>query len=139
MFEDIDNVLKEIRDVFVQILSKYNLDNSRLVKNSKFIHTGDGNISIDMFDYANYVDSGRGPGSPPPIGSIIRFIQRKNITPPAGTNIEQLAYAIANSIGKRGIRARPFLEKLQEEINTILTRYYNEKVIEILKQKLNAK
>ena len=139
MFDDIDNVLNEIRGIFVDILSKYNLDNSRLVKTAKFRHIGNGEVVIDMADYADYVDKGRGPGKPPPISSIIKFIERRGIRPPVGTNIEQLAYAISNSIGRRGIKQRPFLEKLQEEVHEILTRYYNEKIIELLKNKLKAK
>ena len=139
MFDDIDEVLNDLRETFVQILSKYDLDNSRLVKTAKFIHKGEGNVEIDMVDYAEYVDKGRKAGSPPPVNKIIKFIQRRGITPPSGTNVEQLAYAIAKSIGRRGVKARPFLELLQEEVSEILIRYYNEKIIEVLKKQLNAK
>ena len=62
-----------------------------------------------MLAYGNYVDQGigRGPGKQPPVRDIMDWIQLKKIPVPANLTIESFAFAIANSIGKRGTNPRP--------------------------------
>ena len=65
---------------------------------------------ITMPGYAEFVDKGRRPGDrPPPVKAIKDWIQQRSITVPGFTQ-PQLAYAIARSIGKKGIKPTPFIE-----------------------------
>lgn len=50
----------------------------------------------------------------PPIRSILLWIRNKGITPRDGISLNQLAFLIARSIARRGIPARPFIERAIE-------------------------
>lgn len=55
--------------------------------------------------YARVVHEGRRPGAtPPPVAPIARWLKRKGRDP-------RLAYVVARSIGKRGVKGRPFLKQ----------------------------
>jgi hypothetical protein len=72
-------------------------------------------IPVTMLKYGDYVDDGaeRGAGEQPPVRDIVQWIQQKRISVPKQfKNVEQFAYVIASSIGKRGQRFRrayPFI------------------------------
>lgn len=72
-------------------------------------------IPVTMLKYGDYVDDGaeRGNGRQPPTSSIVQWIKLKRISVPKQfKNVEQFAYVIARSIGKRGQRFRkayPFI------------------------------
>jgi hypothetical protein len=65
-------------------------------------------VELDLLNYSQYVDSGRKPGSMPPIKAILRFMKGNKM----GSST-QVAFAIAHSIKKRGIKAIPFISDLQ--------------------------
>lgn len=50
----------------------------------------------------------------PPIRSILLWIRNKGITPRDGISLNQLAFLISRSIARRGIPARPFIERAIE-------------------------
>jgi len=72
-------------------------------------------IPVTMLKYGDYVDDGaeRGRGGQPPTSAIVQWIKLKRISVPKQfKNVEQFAYVIARSIGKRGQRFRkayPFI------------------------------
>lgn len=88
---------------------------SDLVKNIKAIPVGD-SVEVFMPNYAIYVDKGRKAGTKaPPVRVIIEWIKKKKI-PLRGGRINAVAYAIARSIGRWGIKAKPFIERSADEL-----------------------
>ena len=77
--------------------------------------TGIINIALEMEDYGFVLDSGRGAsktkGSQPWQPKIVQWIRAKGIRPKPGVTIEQLSYAIYNSINKKGYKAKPFVDQ----------------------------
>lgn len=118
----INELLKDIEDIVVFVLKKIDLDNSRFAKAIK-IKWIDESIVIDMPKYGKFIDSGRKKNSRmPPIAAIIDFIRHKKITS-TSLSEESLAYAIAKSIAKKGIKARPFIEELGKQVSKITTEH----------------
>jgi hypothetical protein len=72
-------------------------------------------IPVTMLKYGEYVDDGaeRGRGGQPPVRAIEQWIRLKRISVPKQfKNVEQFAFVIARSIGKKGQRFRkayPFI------------------------------
>ena len=75
--------------------------------------------TISTVDYAKYVDEGRRPGKMPPIQDILQWVQDKPVLT-AGITQESLAWAIAKTIARRGVRPRPFI---QVSINTVMQNF----------------
>ena len=66
--------------------------------------------TIKIPGYGKYVNEGRRPGAKmPPIQPILQWINVRRIRTPQYTQ-PQLAWAIAKSIAKKGIRPTPFIE-----------------------------
>lgn len=67
-------------------------------------------VKISVPGYGKFVDEGRRPGDKmPPIQPILEWIKVRRIRTPEYTQ-PQLAWAIAKSIAKRGIRPTPFIQ-----------------------------
>ncbi len=75
------------------------------------LETEDGIITkITIPGYGEFVDKGRRAGAKmPPVQPIIDWVRVKRIKTPQYTT-EQLGWAIAKSISKKGIRPKPFIE-----------------------------
>lgn len=122
---NINELLNEIEELLKFTLKKIDLDNSRFAKNIKIEYSND-SITVLMPEYAEYIDKGRKKGSKqPPIKAMIDFIRSRNIQ--SNLTELQLAYAIANSIKRDGIKPKPFIEKLTQEIfNLVELHIFNE-------------
>jgi hypothetical protein len=91
------------------------LSTSRLVRDIRAVPVGD-SVEVFMPNYAIYVEKGRKPGvKAPPVSVIVSWIKRKKI-PLRGGRINAVAYAIARSIGRWGIKAKPFIERSADEL-----------------------
>tara|TARA_R100000951_G_C2646018_1_gene182590 strand:- start:2282 stop:2695 length:414 start_codon:yes stop_codon:yes gene_type:complete len=123
---NINELLREIEEIVRFVLRKIDLDNSSFSKKIK-ITLVDEQVVVEMPGYGEFIDSGRKKnGRMPPIKSIVEFIRSRRITSTDLTE-EQLAYAIANSIKRDGIKPKPFIEKLTEEtFNLVSEHIYNE-------------
>ena len=88
--------------------------------------TGKGlKITIRLADYWKYIEYGRRKGARmPPIKAIKDWIEVRNIVPrpaklPSGKTevptTESLAYIIARSISRKGIKARPYMQQSIDE------------------------
>lgn len=134
----IQRILDTLKTSFIDVMRKIDLDKSDLVKNSKFIWKNN-NVEVIMDDYYTFVDKGRRRGRQPPISSILTWMNDKGIRAPSGTTQEQLAFAIARSIGDKGLKARPFVNTLALEMQDILSKYIYSKVNEILSKTLTKR
>lgn len=89
------------------------------------VDTDDGGfVKVSVPGYGKYVDEGRRPGAKmPPIEKagqgILPWVRVKKIRTPRLTT-EQLAWAIAKSIAKKGIRPKPFI---QNSIDFVLNNF----------------
>ena len=137
--QDIQRVLAEIKRAFIDIMKSIDLDNSTFVKDTKFEYKN-GIFDLVMPYYAIYIDEGRGKNKKqPPVSAMVKFIRENNIRIPKGSTEESLAFGIAKSIGQRGIKRRPFLERLQQEVSEILTKYIYVSINEELMFRLDAR
>ena len=118
MLKKLNEIVAElIQETLIQNLLAIDpdLSTSDLVKNIKSTPVG---YSVEVFmpSYAIYVEKGRRPGvKAPPVRVIIEWIRKKRI-PLRGGRINAVAYAIARSIGRFGIRAKPFIERSADEL-----------------------
>jgi hypothetical protein len=76
------------------------------------------NILIRVYaaDYLNVVDKGRKPGKMPPVSPIKKWMDIRGIRPGKKQTKEQLAFAIAKSIGQNGIRPTYVIKKSIDNI-----------------------
>ena len=79
-------------------------------------------ISMEMAEYWKYVENGRKSGKFPPISAIKEWVNVKRVIPrPYNGKLpteNQLAFLIARSISKKGIRPKPiFNETLDDAMN----------------------
>lgn len=133
--QDINKFLKELEDAYKTVMRKINLASSDLVKQTKFEYKN-GDIIVRMFDYADYIDSGRKRGAKGvPIKDLIQWIQEKNIS--SSIPVEQLAFAIQRSIQRKGIRPRPFLEKVHEEVHNLTALFVQRELEKEIIKRLN--
>ena len=74
-------------------------------------------VQINIPEYTKYIESGRKRRAKKvPISVILKQLKRKNVTPS-----NSLAFAIQNSIYKKGIRARPFIDRAVKEAQNAIT------------------
>ncbi len=105
----IEQLLEEFKDILSEVLKKYGLEESNLIKRMTISYDGT-TVFFNFPDYVQYVENGRRSGRKPPVNKILEWMNDKKIGTPNGVSRESIAYAIATVIGKRGIKARPFLE-----------------------------
>lgn len=79
-------------------------------------------ISMEMAEYWKYVENGRKSGKFPPISAIREWVNVKRVIPrPYNGKLpteNQLAFLIARSISKKGIRPKPiFNDTLDDTMN----------------------
>lgn len=79
-------------------------------------------ISMEMAEYWKYVENGRKSGKFPPISAIREWVNVKRVIPrPYNGKLpteNQLAFLIARSISKKGIRPKPiFNDTLDDAMN----------------------
>lgn len=122
------NIIDTYRDK-IQEYSSGRLYNSITFKTSI---TGKGlQVTINLADYWKCIEYGRRKGAKmPPINAIKDWIEVKNIVPrpvklSSGNTeiptIESLAYIIARSISRKGIKARPYMqESIDENMDAFL-------------------
>lgn len=119
----IAEVLTEMGEEYVDELrdrlSQYDLEDSDLANNISFQINGNV-LTIDMMEYATFVDEGRDAGSFPPPDAIYDWVVKKGLTLDDGTgDIEQdrksLSYLIGRKIEQEGIEEKPFIQPTPEE------------------------
>ena len=134
---NMDDLLIALKESFTSIMRNIDLDKSDLVNKSRFTVEGN-SIVVQMFEYGIWIDSGRRKYAVHvPIKDLVSWISEKAINIPSGMTAEQFAYAISNSIYNKGIEARPFIDRLNEEVNKLTLIYINTKIVEQLKRDID--
>ena len=116
----LERATDRLREITINELFEENANATGTLANSiKYIpilsQEGLTQIALEMEDYGFILDSGRGGATK--VGSqswqpnIVNWIKAKGIRPKPGVTIEQLSYAIYNSINKKGYKAKPFIEE----------------------------
>lgn len=104
-----------------------NVDYRKVEKNKQWL------VQVILPKYAINVDQGRRAGAKmPPVGPILDWLRRKKIAPKNG-KLGQLAFAIAKSIAKKGIKARPFLKNIPEYTQQWID-FHIKEIVNILEQ-----
>lgn len=123
--KDIENISKLFIKTVVEILNDIRIykTESEFSKDFKIFVNGF-DIVLQIPAHYLYVDKGRKKGSKrPPVSEIYKWIKKSEIAIPKDFDIKSFAFAISNSIASKGIKARPFIQDLQDAI-AILTRDY---------------
>jgi hypothetical protein len=117
---------------------KFRKDGSGFVKTAKVTMTTDGG-KITLPSYAVNLDTGRKPGSYPPIAAIIAWVKRYRILARVkgsgrfqkveAKSINSTAIAIQKSIFKNGIKAKPFIDATLSYQNELISKVIDEIMI----------
>lgn len=84
--------------------------------------------------YYLVIENGRKAGGKmPPIAVIERWMKQKGITPRKGQTLSGVAYTIARSIKKKGIRPKPYLNNVKKSLKD-----YEDDIREALKNDLGS-
>ena len=80
------------------------------------------------YNYGESVDKGleRKAGKMPPVKPIVDWIKRRGISPPQGMDVEQYAFIIARSIGKKGQKFKQPKPFIQPSVDFVLQQYMPE-------------
>lgn len=125
------NVVQFLNDFGKELADKYKrnlvnddaIDTSKLLNSIKYIFNNNNTsfeISMEMAEYWKYVESGRKSGKFPPISAIREWVKVKPVIPrPYNGKLpteNQLAFLIARSIAKKGIRPRPIFDDSLDDV-----------------------
>jgi len=129
-------LIDQINQVLKATLTSIGLGTSRLANSVLIVRIGNG-FEIRFSEYAHFVDSGRGANKkPPPVRAIVDWIERNGIFATNLTTL-QLAFAISRSIGKKGIKARPFLDRLSEQVAILIKLHIFEEQRKLLQKAIS--
>lgn len=128
--DSLDKIVKEISNdiltIVRMVLESNNLINDKVGRNTiapdsdlyktlQVKATNDGDIVFDLMlnDYLVFIESGRRAGAKfPPVEPIVRWARKRGIPTDNST-----IYLIRRAISRDGIRPRPFLEYIFEEMD----------------------
>lgn len=116
--KDIMALVRMVMESNVGINSKVGVNtlvNSQIYKTLSVRATNDGDLIFDIIlnDYLVYIENGRRKGAKmPPVEPIVRWAKSKGIPTDNST-----IYLIRRAISRDGIKARPFMVHVMEEID----------------------
>lgn len=116
--KDIMALVRMVMESNVGINSKVGVNtlvNSQIYNTLSVKATNDGDLIFDIIlnDYLVYIENGRRKGAKmPPVEPIIRWARSKGIPTDNST-----IYLIRRAISRDGIKARPFMAHVMEEID----------------------
>lgn len=116
--KDIMALVRMVMESNVGINSKVGVNtlvNSQIYKTLSVRATNDGDLIFDIIlnDYLVFIENGRRKGAKmPPVEPIVRWCKQKGIPTDNST-----IYLIRRAISRDGIKARPFMAHVMEEID----------------------
>jgi len=153
MASKVQNILEEYRDKIVSQL-KDRIRQRGLVASKGLLNSIRGEVSqtgITIFstEYASFVESGRGPGKPPPVSKILEWVEDKNLE---SSNIKykrlnrkkDIAWMIAMAIAKNGTIKRfgylggDFVDYVSRNIIESLTKDIEQSYFDDLNKELDG-
>jgi len=131
----IERTTDRLRELTINELFEENANaTGQLAQSIKYVpiksEGGNTAIALEMEDYGFILDSGRG-GAKKADGqswqpNLVQWIKAKGIKPKPGVTIEQLSYAIYNSINRKGYKAKPFVEQAIAAYDAVFADEYAE-------------
>lgn len=87
-----------------------------------------------------YIESGRRPGKKPPFAPIHEWVKAQRLMPRVNQTIEQVTYAVMNTIGKRGTLPKMFLtdsyaQSTPPDLSDLIDEYFLTNYPNILEKK----
>lgn len=78
-------------------------------------------LELFLADYWRYLEDGRRPLSRKvPIDALLKWVKRAGLTLTPGQSNISLAYAVQQSIYKRGLKPRPFFQKAVDDVESLI-------------------
>ena len=150
MASKVQNILEEYRDKIVSQL-KDRIRQRGLVASKGLLNSIRGEVSqtgITIFstEYASFVESGRGPGKPPPVSKILEWVQDKDLQPryKKYKRHRDIAWMIAMAIAKNGTIKRfgylggDFVDYVSRNIIESLTKDIEQSYLDDLNKELDG-
>lgn len=111
-------ISKAVLNVVELVLRRTNIKSDKV--DETIVETNQDAVSIYLPDHYEFINDGRRPGRRPPVRAIIEWIKEERVIIPAGMNANQFAFLVSRSIGRKGMKPRPFIEALMDEIADII-------------------
>jgi hypothetical protein len=113
-------LLQELNIATQKILTIYKLQNSDLYKSIEWDYKNDQFVLLAN-DYFQSVAFGRQPHARlVPVEDLIKWMKKKGIAPRHGT-YNSVAYLIQQSIYRNGIKARPFVNPIEDVTTDLIS------------------
>lgn len=136
--KDIAKIVRMVMESNVGINSKTGgntLSNSDIYKQLSVISTSDGDLVFDIMlnDYITYIESGRRKGAKmPPVEPIVRWARKHGIPTDNST-----IYLIRRAISRDGIKPRPIMAKVFEELDRAWEGEWSDRLFKIIIEQLD--
>lgn len=134
-----DDIVRLVREVLSSNLMINNktghnsIIDSNLYKEVEARGNDDFIFNLYLNDYVQYIESGRRKGAKwPPVQPIVNWCKRKGIPTDNST-----IFLIRRSIANEGIRPRPFLDTVFNEMDDIWENGWSDKIFNKITEQLN--
>lgn len=135
---DIAKIVRMVMESNVGINSKTGhntLSQSDIYRQLSVISTSDGDLVFDIMlnDYITYIENGRRAGAKfPPIEPIVRWARKHGIPTDNST-----IYLIRRAISRDGIKPRPIMAKVFEELDRAWEGEWSDRLFKIITEQLD--
>lgn len=140
------SISKDIMELVRMVMESNNLINTKVGRNTiapdsdiykslQVKATNDGDLVFDIMlnDYLTFIESGRRKGAKfPPVEPIVKWARKRGIPTDNST-----IFLIRRAISRDGIRPRPFMQFVLEEIDTSWNDGWANKIFKIITEELD--
>lgn len=140
------SISKDIMELVRMVMESNNLINTKVGRNTiapdsdiykslQVKATNDGDLVFDIMlnDYLTFIESGRRKGAKfPPVEPIVKWARKRGIPTDNST-----IFLIRRAISRDGIRPRPFMQFVLEEIDTSWDDGWANKIFKIITEELD--
>jgi len=136
--KDIAKIVRMVMESNVGINSKTGgntLSKSDIYRQLSVISTSDGDLVFDIMlnDYITFIESGRRKGAKfPPVEPIVRWARKHGIPTDNST-----IYLIRRAISRDGIKPRPIMAKVFEELDRAWEGEWSDRLFNIITENLD--
>lgn len=136
--KDIAKIVRMVMESNVGINSKTGhntLSQSDIYRQLSVISTSDGDLVFDIMlnDYITFIESGRRKGAKfPPVEPIVRWARKHGIP-----TVNSTIYLIRRAISRDGIKPRPIMAKVFEELDNSWDDGWSDRLFKIIIEQLD--